>query len=152
MTSAWCPFCSHNNPYETIRPKRCAKCDKDMTTAFRTAPLNEPKPPTMTTAREEYRPPEPVYQSPLRRPKPVYGTYEGGSSQPDNVDERYSRDEVDFRASQMSQTLAGAFNFSLNDEGTSMKLGSLSNVRGAFTQVDAAEKSAPKKTRARKGK
>lgn len=152
MNKAWCPGCSYPNPYEVERPKFCQKCGKDMTVAFRTAPLNEPKPPTMTTAREEYRQPEPVYQSPLRRPKPVYGTYEGGSSQPDNVDERYSRDEVDYRAGQMSQTLAGAFNFSLNDEGTSMKLGSLSNVREAFSQVDAAEKSAPKKTRARKGK
>jgi hypothetical protein len=123
-----------------------------MTVAFQTAPLNEPKPPTMTTAREEYRPPEPVVNTPLRRPKPIYGSYEGGSSQPDNVDERYSRDEVDFRASQLSQTLAGAFNFSLNDEGTSMKLGSLSNVREAFSQVDAAEKGRVKKTRMRKGR
>jgi len=50
----------------------------------------------------------------------------------------------------LSQTLAGAFNFSLNDEGTSMKLGSLSNVREAFSQVDAAEKGGVKKTRMRK--
>jgi len=147
---SWCPFCSHPNLYEVERPRYCGKCSKNMTVAFQTAPLNAPKPPTMTTAREEYRPQESA--PPLRRPKPIYGSYEGGSSQPDNVDERYSRDEVDFRAGQLSQTLAGAFNFSLNDEGTSMKLGSLSNVREAFSQVDAAEKSGVKKTRMRKGR
>lgn len=148
--TTWCPHCSKSNVYEMTKPTYCGHCGKNMASAFQTAPLNAPKPPTMTTAREEYRPQESA--PPLRRPKPIYGSYEGDSSQPDNVDERYSRDEVDYRAGQLSQTLAGAFNFSLNDEGTSMKLGSLSNVREAFTQVDAVAKSGPKKTRARKSR
>ena len=123
-----------------------------MTTAFQTTPLTAPKPPLMTTvAHEEPRyTPEPV-AAPLRRPKPLYGSYEDAErgGQPDDTDEHYSRDQVARRASQLSQAFAGAFNFSLADEGTSIKAGSI--LAPIQAQAERGSQGA-KKTRARKVK
>ncbi len=120
MNQAWCPHCSHPNPYESIRPKHCAKCDENMTTAFKAPALTSPKPPTMTTAHAQDNS-EPVI--PLRRPKPLYGSYEG-DSRPDDDDDHYSKDRMQARASQLASRFAGAFNFSV-ESGTSIKAGSI---------------------------
>lgn len=149
--TTWCPFCSKPNLYEMSKPRYCGSCSKDMTTAFQTTPLTAPKPPLMTTvAHEEPRyAPEPLAPpAPLRRPKPLYGSYEDAErgGQPDDTDEHYSRDQVNRRASQLSQAFAGAFNFSV-DPGVTLKAGSIL----APVQAQAEQGSqAPRKTRAKK--
>lgn len=126
-----------------------------MTVAFQTAPLNSPKPPTMTTAREEYRPSEfPAPSASLRRPKPLYGSYEDlepkeRGHQEDDVDEHYSRSEMKARAGQFAQAFAGAFNFSV-DPGVTLKAGSI--LAPIQAQVEHGIKVPAKKTRARKSK
>lgn len=150
-SKTWCPRCSKPNLYEIEKPRICGFCGQDMTTAFKTAPLNEPRPPTMTTAREnQYVESQPA-PAPLRRPKPLYGSYEDlepqNRNQDDDTDEHYSRSQMKARASQFAQAFAGAFNFSV-EPGTTVKAGEfLAPVQAA------AEKgaSAPKK-RVRKAK
>ena len=148
----WCPFCSHPNPYEIEKPLYCGKCGKNMTTAFTTVPLNEPKPPLMTTVAHE---PPVVAPTPLRRPKPLYGTYEDTENdrqgnQGDDVDDHYSRDRVQARASQLAQSFGGAFNFSLADVGTTVRAGEI--LAPLQAQAGSQPQTQAKKTRARKAK
>lgn len=143
MNSTWCPFCSHKNPYETVKPKRCAKCDKDMTTAFQTTPVSQPPgtPPKVVIASEQ-----PV----LRRPQPLYAPEPTGREER-SADDYFSPERVQSRAAQLTASLRGGFNISLASEGTHVKLGTLGNVREAFTQAEAAESGKPvKKTRTKR--
>lgn len=122
MNQAWCPFCSHPNPYESIRPKICAKCSQDMTVAFASAPT----PPSIHVTMAGSTPPPSTSSVPLRRPKPLYGSYEGASEDSDEriSEDHYNKGEVKARASQLASLFGGAFNFTV-EEGTTIKAGTI---------------------------
>lgn len=141
-SKSWCPHCSHPNLYETERPRFCGKCSQDMTTAFKAPALTSPKPPTMTTAHAREEIEEPA--APLRRPKPLYGSYEGDSRSDDDDDERYSKDRMQARASQLASRFAGAFNFSV-ESGTTIKAGSI--LAPIEAQIKGEAAAPAKKTR-----
>lgn len=143
MSRTWCPHCSKPNLYEIEKPRFCGSCSKDMTTAFQTTPVSQPPgtPQKVVIASEQ-----PI----LRRPQPLYAP-EPTSREERSADDYFSPERVQSRAAQLTASLRGGFNISLASEGTSMKLGTLDNVREAFTQAEASESSAPaKKTRSRK--
>lgn len=142
---SWCPFCSKPNVYDVTKPRFCGHCGKDMTTAFQTTPVSQPAgtPPKVVIAST----PDPIT---LRRPTPLYAPTDTGR-QPVAPEDYYSPQNVQARAAQLTASLRGGFHIALAEEGTHIKLGSLNNVRDAFSKAEAAEGAGPaKKTKARK--
>jgi hypothetical protein len=113
-----------------------------MTTAFLTTPVSQPAgtPPKVIIASE---------QPALRRPQPLYAPEPTGREER-SADDYYSPERMQSRAAQLTASLRGGFNISLASEGTNVKLGTLGNVREAFTQAEASEVAPAKKTRSRK--
>lgn len=143
MTTAWCPHCSHPNPYETVRPRLCAKCEKDMTAAF--APVTVASSPAPT----HYQPPAPAPApaTNLRRPTPLYGSYDNPDADRNSGGEFYHREEVEARAAAWAERLSDlSFDFHIDDDKHKgpVKLGTIETFREA---VNAVEKTgeAPKK-------